>query len=85
MCYNGDILAYVVNCAFFYINLFLLWSVAYIFIAHDIWRNADKIRVLIHSPFCVMNFMLPACIPNSPQRPTPHKRLTRGDLKTSDY
>jgi hypothetical protein len=51
--------------SFFFINVLLLWLVAYIFIAHDVWTYTDKIRVLIHSPFCVMNFMSPVCRPNS--------------------
>ena len=55
---------YVANFAFF-VCLFLSSSVAYIFIAHNVWRNTDKICVLVHSPFCVMNFTLPACRPNS--------------------
>ena len=60
MCYNSGTLAQIVNCVF---KLILLPIIISKFLtAHHVWKihRLYILYVLIHSPFCILNFMLPA-------------------------
>jgi hypothetical protein len=62
ICKNSDTLAKIVNCIF--LQMFLL-LVVYTFYYMCVEKHMGTIILIyIHSSFCILNFMLPACRPN---------------------
>ena len=43
-------------------------------------HKGNSIRTITHSSFCVLNYMLPECRPNTAMLSVPHKRLSRPDI-----